>query len=190
LLKEQYSYHSKKFNVKVVLLAGGLGLRARPFSNYCPKAMIPVNGRPMIDYIVRFFSKFDFITEILIVCEFDQFGKQIINYFEGKESQIGKNIHFIEDTKKGTGGSLVKCREYLKDDPFFLLWYSDNLCMLKLDELVPLFVDLQKRFHESKVGSLIAKTARYEETGRLVIDSKIDMNFYSVKEFKENLCPC
>jgi mannose-1-phosphate guanylyltransferase len=61
--------------VKVVLLTGGLGSRAQPFSNYCSKAMIPINGEPMIDHIVRIFSKFDFITEILIVCEFDRFGK-------------------------------------------------------------------------------------------------------------------
>ena len=89
--------------MKAVLLAGGFGSRARPFSDYCPKALIPINGRPVIDHIIRYISKFTFISEILVVCEFDSFGKQIINYFEGKENIIGIKITFIEDKKRGTG---------------------------------------------------------------------------------------
>ena len=116
--------------MKAVLLAGGLGSRARPFSDYCPKALIPINGRPVIDHIIRYISKFSSINEILIVCEFDSLGKQIINYFEGKESIIGKKITFVEDKKKGTGGSLLECQEKLKNDPIFLVWFSDNLCLL------------------------------------------------------------
>ena len=86
--------------MKIVLLAGGIGSRARPFSDYSPKALIPINGKPLIDYIIKYVSKFPPITEIIIVCEFDSHGKQIINYLEGKERIIGKKITFIEDRKK------------------------------------------------------------------------------------------
>lgn len=37
----------------------------------------------------------------MIVCEFDDHGKQIINYFEGKERIVGKQIVFVEDKKMG-----------------------------------------------------------------------------------------
>ncbi|MGH9994070.1 MAG: sugar phosphate nucleotidyltransferase, partial [Nitrososphaeraceae archaeon] len=74
--------------MKVVLLAGGKGTRARPFSDYIPKSLIPIEGRPVIDQVVRYLARFAIVEEILIVCEFDFFGNQIINYFEGKDSII------------------------------------------------------------------------------------------------------
>jgi mannose-1-phosphate guanylyltransferase len=40
------------------------------------------------------------ISEIIIVCDFDRFGKQIINYFERNDSVLGKSIKFVEDKKK------------------------------------------------------------------------------------------
>ncbi len=40
--------------MKIVLLAGGIGSRARPFSDYCPKVLIPINRKPLIDYIIRY----------------------------------------------------------------------------------------------------------------------------------------
>jgi mannose-1-phosphate guanylyltransferase len=47
--------------VKVIILAGGKGNRAKPFTDFFPKAMIPVEGKPLIDYIVRYVSSFSFI---------------------------------------------------------------------------------------------------------------------------------
>ncbi len=87
-------------SLKAVLLAGGYGTRAKPFTDYFPKAMIPLNGRPVIHYVVSYLAKFSQISGLIILCEFDNIGKQIINYFEGKEAAIGKPLTFIEDKKK------------------------------------------------------------------------------------------
>jgi len=38
--------------LKAVILAGGLGTRGKPFTDYFPKAMIPIDGKPLIDHIV------------------------------------------------------------------------------------------------------------------------------------------
>jgi mannose-1-phosphate guanylyltransferase len=40
------------------LLAGDYGSRGKPFTDHSPKAMIPVDGRPIIDYIVRYLATF------------------------------------------------------------------------------------------------------------------------------------
>ena len=143
--------------MKAVLLAGGFGSRARPFSDYCPKALIPINGRPVIDHIIRYISKFTFISEILVVCEFDSFGKQIINYFEGKENIIGIKITFIEDKKKGTGGAILECQEKLKDEHVFLVWFSDNLCALNLDRIVLDYNNVDSLNKYGPIGLLIAR---------------------------------
>jgi len=174
--------------MKVVLLAGGFGSRARPFSDYCPKALIPINGRPVIDHVIRYISKFTFISEILIVCEFDSFGKQIINYFEGKENIIGIKITFIEDKKRGTGGAISECQEKLKDEQVFLVWFSDNLCALNLDRIVLDYNNVNSENKYSPIGLLIARKKRHEETGRVILntnnkDDKNDINL--IKQFTE-----
>ena len=174
--------------MKVVLLAGGFGSRARPFSDYCPKALIPINGRPVIDHVIRYISKFTFINEILIVCEFDSFGKQIINYFEGKENIIGIKITFIEDKKRGTGGAISECQEKLKDEQVFLVWFSDNLCALNLDRIVLDYNNVNSLNKYSPIGLLIARKKRHEETGRVILntnnkDDKNDINL--IKQFTE-----
>ena len=172
--------------MKAVLLAGGLGSRARPFSDYCPKALIPINGRPVIDHIIRYISKFSFINEILIVCEFDYFGKQIINYFEGKESIIGIKITFIEDKKRGTGGSLLECQEKLKDESVFLVWFTDNLCPLNLDKIVMEYDSMSSLNKDEVTGLLIARRKRHEETGRIILNANNNKNSINlIKEFIE-----
>jgi mannose-1-phosphate guanylyltransferase len=171
--------------MKVVLLAGGRGTRARPFSDFVPKSLIPIEGRPVIDHIVRYLARFEIIDEILIVCEFGSFGNQIINYFEGKESIIHKKISFIGDNQSGTGGAVLGAEDSIKNgsEPF-LVWFADNLCALDLMELV-------KRYHMLKMelengneitGILVTRKHRYEETGRVTVQAE-DCN--KIEEFIE-----
>jgi mannose-1-phosphate guanylyltransferase len=161
--------------MKAILLAGGRGTRARPFSDFLPKSMIPIDGRPVIDHIVRYLARFEIIDEILIVCEFDSFGNQIINYFEGKGSIIHKKISFIEDHKCGTGGAVLTAEESIKNgsEPFFV-WFADNLCALNLTDLVSLYHRLKMQLERGKVitGIVVTRMHRYEETGRVTIQAK------------------
>jgi mannose-1-phosphate guanylyltransferase len=161
--------------MKVVLLAGGRGTRARPFSDFVPKSMIPIEGRPVIDHVVRYLARFETIDEILIVCEFDSFGNQIMNYFEGKESMILKKISFIEDNKSGTGGAVLKTEDSIKDgtEPF-LVWFADNLCALNLKNLIGHYHALKMQLESSEeiTGILVTRMHRHEETGRVTVKSK------------------
>ena len=161
--------------MKVILLAGGRGTRARPFSDFLPKSMIPIEGRPVIDHIVRYVARFEIIDEILIVCEFDSFGSQIINYFEGKDSIIRKKVSFIEDHKCGTGGAVLRAEELIKNgsEPFFV-WFADNLCALNLTDLVSLYHRLKMQLERGKeiTGIVVTRKHRYEETGRVTIQAK------------------
>jgi mannose-1-phosphate guanylyltransferase len=170
--------------MKIVLLAGGRGSRAKPFSDYSPKALIPVNGKPLIDYIIRYVAKFSHITEILIVCEFDSHGKQIVSYLEGKEGIIGKKIVFIEDKKKGTGGALLECMKSLEKETFFMVWYADNLCALDINGLVKEYTEINSE-SDRLIGIVIARSHRKEETGRLVLNKKCNENMYLIKQFSE-----
>jgi len=158
--------------LKAVILAGGRGTRGRPFTDYIPKAMIPVQGRPLIYHVVRYLSKFDIIDGIIILGDFSGIGKQIEKYFENHIS-VKKPIWFVQDSQSGTGGDLVHLGSLLGKNKEFVLWFVDNLC--------PVDINKMYRFHKnSKTTATIAvRRFRKEETGFAIINKGI------IEEFKE-----
>ena len=158
--------------MRAVILAGGRGTRGRPFTEYIPKAMIPVQGRPLIYHIVKYLSKFDIIDSIIILGNFSGIGKQIEKYFENHIS-LKKPIKFIQDSQSGTGGDLIHIESTLGKNKEFVLWFVDNLC--------PIDINKMYRFHkDSKTTATIAvRRYRKEETGFAIINNGI------IEEFKE-----
>ncbi len=153
------------------MLAGGYGSRGKPFTDYSPKAMIPVDGRPTIDYIVRYLARLSVVSEIIVICEFDRLGRQMINYFEGKEGIIGKPIKFIEDKKSGTGGALLTIERHVHKDECFLVWFADNLCALKISDMLIEYQRLSSSPNGDSITGLVGtRRRRFEETGRVVLD--------------------
>ena len=54
--RETVTMKTKIGDLPIVLLCGGRGTRLRPATDDIPKALVPVNGQPIIDYIVKFFA--------------------------------------------------------------------------------------------------------------------------------------
>ncbi len=163
--------------MKAVILAGGKGTRARPFTEYFPKAMMPIDGKPMISHIVRHLSSFKMISEIIIVADLKGLGGQIRHYFESS-----KMIHFIQDSSSGTAGDLMHLGK-MKDEPF-VLWFADNLCAL----------DLQKMYkHYSKknsVACIATRKYRKEETGFAKVKGGTVTQFMEKPLVKMQDCEC
>jgi mannose-1-phosphate guanylyltransferase len=155
------------------LIAGGSGSRAKPFSQYTPKPMISLDGRPIIDHILRYLARFPEVESFVIVCEFDDHGKQIINYFEGKERIVGKQIVFVEDKKNGTGGAVLNAETEINGDESFIVWFADNMCALDISSFVKQYKFLnesQKNHGKNMIGMVVTRDYRREETGRIVCD--------------------
>jgi mannose-1-phosphate guanylyltransferase len=133
--------------------------------------MISLDGRPMIDHIVRYLARFPEVEDLVIVCEFDDHGKQIINYFEGKERIIGKQIVFVEDKKNGTGGAILNAETEIGRDESFIVWFADNMCALDMGSFVKHYKFLnesQKNPGKNMIGMVVSRDYRREETGRIV----------------------
>jgi mannose-1-phosphate guanylyltransferase len=154
--------------VKAIILAGGKGTRGKPYTDYFPKAMTPINGKPLVDYIVKYVKSFSFIKEVIIISDFEGLGGQIKNYF-GEQ----KNITFVQDSQSGTGGDLLHIERKLKDESEFLLWFVDNLCAVDVKKM--------REFFKKKNSSacIATRTKRKEETGFAVVENGV------IKEFKE-----
>jgi len=154
--------------VKAVILAGGNGTRGKPYTEYFPKAMTPVNGKPLIDYVIKYLKSFSFVNEIIIVSDFEGLGGQIKNYY-----QTQKNVTFVQDSQSGTGGDLLHIADKLKNESEFVLWFVDNLCAIDLKKM-------RETFKEKNSSACIAtRTKRKEETGFAKVEDGI------IKEFKE-----
>jgi len=165
--------------VKAIILAGGKGTRGKPYTEYFPKAMTPINGKPMIDYIVKYLKSFKFVNEVIVVSDFNGLGGQIKNYF-GKQ----KKIIFVQDSQSGTGGDLLHIEKRLKDESEFVLWFVDNLCAIDLKKM-------RKFFREKNSFACIAtRTKRREETGFAIVEEGIIKEFKEKPEIKLQLSEC
>ncbi|MFZ1076121.1 MAG: nucleotidyltransferase family protein [Nitrosotalea sp.] len=169
--------------MKAVILAGGRGTRGRPFTDYMPKAMIPVQGKPLIAHIVEYLSSFKIIDEIIILADFDGLGKQIEKYFENYK-RATKPLKFIQDSQSGTGGDLVHLEKILEKNSEFLLWFVDNL--------TPLDIKNMYQFHREKNTLATIATRRYrkEETGYAIVENGIVVEFREKPTIKLEMAEC
>jgi len=168
--------------LKVVILAGGRGTRGKPFTDYFPKAMIPIEGKPLIDHIVSYVSSFGFIDEIIILADYNGIGSQIKGYFENRATK--KKIRFIQDSQSGTGGDLVHLSNLLGKNSEFLLWFSDNLTPIDLGKMF--------KFYKQKKSIACIATRRYrkEETGYAVVKDGLILGFKEKPVIKLQMVEC
>ncbi len=165
--------------MKAVILAGGKGTRGKPYTEYFPKAMLPINDKPLIDYVVNYLKSFSFIKEIIIISDFNGLGEQIKNYF-GNEN----DITFVQDSQSGTGGDLLHIEKKLKGESEFLLWFVDNLCAVDVKKM-------RETFRKKNSSACITtRTKRKEETGFAIVENDIIMEFKEKPVMKLQLSEC
>lgn len=178
--------------MKVVLLAGGFGTRISEESQYKPKPMIEIGGKPIIWHIMKEYSFYGF-NEFIICAGYKQ---QVIkewfaNYFlynsdvtfdysKGNNDFVVNSRHVepwkvtVVDTGLNTmtGGRIKRIQPYIGNETFFMT-YGDGVCD----------VDIQKlyQFHENhgKIATLTAVMLE-QQKGILDIDGK-----NAVKAFRE-----
>jgi len=104
--------------MKVVIMAGGKGTRIASVKNDVPKPMIPIAGKPILEWQIECLKR-QGLTDITLVIGY--LGHVIKEYF-ADGSKFGVNIsYFVEDSPLGTAGALFKME--LKED--FLLMCGD-----------------------------------------------------------------
>jgi len=150
----------------VVIMAGGKGTRLRPYTETCPKPMLLVDGKPLLEILLlqcidSGFSKFFFSVNYL--------KQQIIDYFQDG-SQWGVIIEYLnEDKPLGTAGSL-SLLPYNLQDPILIL-NGDVLTKLNIRHLLNFHLDHQAmatlcvREHEISVPFGVVQTKGVELDG-------------------------
>lgn len=106
--------------MKAVIMAGGKGTRIKEINSEVPKPMIPVLGKPILQYQIEALER-QGVKDIVLVVGY--LGHIIKDYFSNGE-KFGVNIEYIEEKEPlGTAGALYLLKEKITDD--FLLLCGD-----------------------------------------------------------------
>uniref|UniRef100_UPI0040481495 nucleotidyltransferase family protein n=1 Tax=Polynucleobacter sp. TaxID=2029855 RepID=UPI0040481495 len=98
----------------MVIMAGGIGIRMLPHTENCPKPMLNVAGKPILEHIIER-AKLEGFSHFLLSVNY--LAPMIKEYF-GNGHSFGVQIEYLhESTPLGTGGALSLIKE-LPDNPF------------------------------------------------------------------------
>lgn len=100
-----------------IVLSAGLGTRMRPLTNTLPKPLIPMNGKPLIDYCLDFLSAAK-ISQVVVNTSYR--AQQLEDYLTLRTTPI---IHFSreEPAPLETGGGIAKALPLLGGAPFLAM---------------------------------------------------------------------
>jgi mannose-1-phosphate guanylyltransferase / phosphomannomutase len=117
--------------MKVVIIAGGKGTRIASVNNEIPKAMIPIAGKPVLEYQIELAKRYGFKDIILII---GFLGNVIEDYFQDG-LKWGVSINYYKEEKAlGTAGALPYLKELLTED--FFVFYGDTVMDIALDQML------------------------------------------------------
>lgn len=114
-----------------VVLAGGQGDRLKPLTNGIPKAMVEINNKPLLQWVIEWLKKNE-VTEIVLGVAYLK--EKIMNYF-GDGQKFGVNIKYsVHTVEGGTGeGFRLAISRYVQKQTFFAL-NGDQITDLKLKD--------------------------------------------------------
>lgn len=102
--------------MKAVILAAGKGTRMKDITKTIPKPMVLVNGKPMLEHIVRAIKTAG-ITSIGMVVGYK---KEMIHQHFGTGEKFGVSITYInQEEQNGTGAALHLAKDFVGDDGLF-----------------------------------------------------------------------
>lgn len=124
--------------VDAVVMAGGRGERLRPLTDTVPKPLLPLGGKPIVEYNIDRMLSYG-IENITISVRY--LGGQIKDYF-GDGSAKGVHIRYVdEDCPLGTLGAVSKIHHFTND--VVLVMNSDLFTNIDLEEFYVHFIESQ-----------------------------------------------
>lgn len=118
--------------MKVIILAGGKGLRLRKVVKDVPKPLAAIAGKPFLEYLILQLIKFGFRDIVFSV----GYQKEAIKEYFGNGKKWRVSISYAEEKKPlGTGGAIKKAARLI-DDKEFLVLNGDSFLDLDFNRLI------------------------------------------------------
>ena len=146
---------------KLVLPVAGLGKRLLPLTKKTPKNLIPVNGKPLIEYALEDAAASGIKEVILVVNpahreQFKQYLKKRAKRFPGLKFHLR-----VQHTPSGNGHALLPAFDLLKNEPF-IVRFCDDIILSK----EPLIKSLSSLFSRYKAPILLLERIPRKDVSR------------------------
>ena len=177
--------------MKVVILAGGLGTRISEETDFRPKPMIEIGGKPILWHIMKIYSSFGF-NDFVICCGYKGYliKEYFANYFLHQADvtiDLQKNsleVHqsnaepwkiTLVDTGLNTmtGGRIKRIQKYVEGT--FFLTYGDGIGDINIKELF----DFHKKNNKKVTVTVVQPSGRF---GSIQFDSKEEVKVFAFQE--------
>ena len=186
---------------QAIIPLAGLGTRLLPLSSVIPKELLPINGKPGLEYILDECIKSG-IREIIFIISRDKksirkyfykdsFYKKIIKKKRNdrrlkleyqKIKKYKKMIKFVyQNTPKGTGDAVLRCKNLIKSK-YFLMLMPDDLIIKK--NCSKSLIQLCKKYNSSVIASKRVKKTNVSRWGIFDI-KKINKRDFIIKDVVE-----
>jgi mannose-1-phosphate guanylyltransferase/phosphomannomutase len=117
--------------MKTFILAGGEGTRLRPYTNYAPKPMLMLGGKPLLQYVIDNLARAG-LKDLIITAGYK--ADQITSYF-GDGSKLGVKIDYsLEKEKLNTAGSILAFKGKVKET--FVVVMGDHLTNIDMADML------------------------------------------------------
>ncbi len=149
--------------MKAFLLSAGLGTRLSPLTDTTPKCLLPINGRPLLQYWLDHMKRSG-VEKVLINTH--KHHDQIESYCKTWTS-LPDIILTREEKLLGTAGTLYANKSFVDGEEDFFLLYADNITNVSLSSIY--------EYHKNKKNSIFTTFAYPtnipEQKGIFTIDS-------------------
>jgi NDP-sugar pyrophosphorylase family protein len=153
-----------------IILAAGKGTRLRPHTLTCPKPLLPVQGRPILDWIIGALPPVDRVIVVV------NYLAEEIDAYMGRQTHVKNWLTVRQTEPRGTGDALMSCKDHIT---------SDRVMVLNGDDLIGR-ADLAKLAHVS-MGILAHPVTEPESFG--IIFPKADGTLARLVEKPVGLAP-
>lgn len=142
--------------MKALIFAAGLGTRLKPLTDTMPKALVPIDGKPLLEHVILKLKAAGFNQ---IIVNVHHFPDQIIEFLKSKNNfDLRIEISDERDKLLDTGGGVKKAKWFFDDGKPFLVHNVDILSNIDLQSLY------QQHLETSPLATLVVSerdTFRY-----------------------------
>ncbi len=126
-----------KHDTTAMILAAGLGTRLKALTQDKPKALVTLNGKPLLQHCIENLIANGFHH---IVINVHHFGEQIIDFVESHHFDADIQISDERDLLMDTGGGIIKATPLFKDSKAVLVHNVDIISNVNLGEMSQQFL--------------------------------------------------